>query len=53
MYYFNYQKNRLLKDSAFSYVWFTHVEYEKHKVEEEQIINSLKKVSGIFVLTPH
>ena len=48
MYYFNYQKRKLFKNHSKNYVWFTHIEYEKHQVKEKALINSLKKVTGIF-----
>ena len=46
--FFNYQKRKLFKNHSKNYVWFTHIEYEKHQVKEKALINSLKKVTGIF-----
>lgn len=50
MYFFNYQKRKLLTNYSKNYVYFTHIDYEKHKVKEKALIDSLKKVSGIFCM---
>lgn len=48
MFYYNYRKKNLISNNADCFVWFTHIEYEKHNVSEKKLINVLKNITGIF-----